>query len=201
MSAPLLRSGRQLQAAVRAVLVFTVVLGIGYPLAITGVAQVIAPARADGSLVEVDGEVVGSSLLGQSFTDAGGNPLPQYFQSRPSASDYDPLASGGSNLGPNSAELAALVEQRRLAVAELEGVDPAEVPADAVTASASGLDMGISPEYAALQVARVAGERGVSPDEVAALVDEATVGRDLGFIGAPYVNVLELNLALDRDMP
>jgi K+-transporting ATPase ATPase C chain len=201
MSAPLLRSGRQLQAAVRAVLVFTVVLGIGYPVVVTGVAQVIAPGRADGSLVEVGGEVVGSSLLGQSFTDADGNPLPQYFQSRPSASDYDPLASGGSNLGPNSEELAGLIEERRLAVAELEGVDPADVPADAVTASASGLDNGISPEYAALQVGRVAAERGASVEDVQALVDEATVGRGLGFIGAPYVNVLELNLALDRELP
>jgi K+-transporting ATPase ATPase C chain len=201
MSAPLLRSGRQLQAAVRAVLVFTVVLGIGYPVVVTGVAQVIAPGRADGSLVEVDGEVVGSSLLGQSFTNADGNPLPEYFQSRPSASDYDPLASGGSNLGPNSEELAALIEERRLAVAELEGVELAEVPADAVTASASGLDMGISPRYAALQVDRVATERGVAPERVAAMVAEATVGRDLGFIGAPYVNVLRLNLALDRELP
>jgi K+-transporting ATPase ATPase C chain len=200
MSAPLLRSGRQLQAAVRAVLVFTVVLGIGYPVVVTGVAQVIAPGRADGSLVEVDGEVVGSSLLGQSFTDADGDPLPEYFQSRPSASDYDPLASGGSNLGPNSEELATLIEERRTAVAELEGVDPADVPADAVTASASGLDMGISPEYAAIQVQRVAAERGVSADDVAALVDSATVGSDLGFMGAPYVNVLELNLALDREL-
>jgi K+-transporting ATPase ATPase C chain len=201
MSAPLSRTGRQLGAAVRAVAVATLALGIGYPLVTTGVAQVIAPAKADGSLVEVDGEVVGSSLLGQSFADADGDPLLRYFQSRPSASHYDPLASGGSNLGPNSEELAALIEQRRAAAAELEGVEPADIPADAVTASASGLDMGISPEYAALQIERVAQERGASPDEVAALVDEATVGRDLGIIGAPYVNVLELNLALDRELP
>jgi K+-transporting ATPase ATPase C chain len=201
MSAPSSRVGRQLGAAVRAVLVFTVLLGIGYPLVVTGIAQVIAPARADGSLVEVDGEVIGSSLLGQSFTDESGDPLPEYFQSRPSASDYDPLASGGSNLGPNSEELAALVEERRAAVAELNGVEPADVPADAVTASASGLDNGISPEYAALQIARVAEERGASEEDVQALVDEATVGRDLGFIGAPYVNVLQLNLALDRELP
>ncbi|TKJ23733.1 potassium-transporting ATPase subunit KdpC [Blastococcus sp. CCUG 61487] len=201
MSTPLFRSGRQLQAAVRAVLVFTVLLGIGYPLVITGVAQVVAPSKAEGSLIEVDGEVVGSSLIGQGFTDADGNPLPQYFQSRPSAGGYDGAASGGSNLGPNSEELAALIEERRAVAAELEGVDPADVPADAVTASASGLDMGISPEYAALQIARVAQERRASPEEVDALVDEATVGRDLGFVGAPYVNVLELNLALDRELP
>ena len=199
MSAPLFRSGRQLQAAARAMLVFTVLLGIGYPLAITGVAQVIAPGRADGSHVEVDSEVVGSSLIGQAFTTEDGDPLPQYFQSRPSAGGYDGAASGGSNLGPNSEELAAQIEERRAAVAELEGVDPTTVPADAVTASASGLDNGISPEYAALQVPRVADERGASSEEVAALVAEATVGRDLGFIGEPYVNVLELNLALDRE--
>ena len=182
-------------------LVFTVLLGIGYPLVVTGVAQVIAPSKADGSLIEIDGKVVGSSLIGQTFTAEDGDPLPQYFQSRPSAGGYDGAASGGSNLGPNSEELAVLIEERRAAAAELEGVDPADVPADAVTASASGLDMGISPEYAALQIERVAQERGASPEEVAALVDEATVGRDLGFIGAPYVNVLELNLALDRELP
>jgi K+-transporting ATPase ATPase C chain len=201
MSAPVSVAGRQLWAAVRALLLATVVLGLAYPLLITGIAQVVAPGRADGSLEEVDGQVVGSSLLGQSFTDADGDPLPEYFQSRPSASDYDPLASGGSNLGPNSEELATLIEERRMAVAELEGVDPADVPADAVTASASGLDMGISPRYAALQVDRVATERGVAPERVAAMVAEATVGRDLGFIGAPYVNVLRLNLALDRELP
>jgi K+-transporting ATPase ATPase C chain len=188
-------------AAVRAVLVFTVLLGLAYPLLITGIAQVIAPGRADGSLVRVDGEVVGSSLIGQSFTDADGNPLPEYFQARPSASDYDGLASGGSNLGPNSPELVEQVEQRRAAVAEFNGVPESEVPADAVTASASGLDNGISPEYAAIQVDRIAAERGVTVEEVQALVDEATVGRDLGFIGAPYVNVLQLNLALDRQLP
>lgn len=201
MSAPVLRSGRQLQAAVRAVVVFTLLLGVGYPLAVTGVAQIIAPARADGSLIEANGEVVGSSLIGQSFTDEEGNPLPRYFQSRPSASGYDGAASGGSNLGPNSEELAALIEERRAAVAEIERVDPADVPADAVTASGSGLDPGISPEYAALQVDRVAEERGVSRADVAALLGEATVGRDLGFAGAPWVNVLELNLALDRQLP
>ncbi len=198
MSAPLLRSGRQLWAATRALLVLTVLLGIAYPLAVTGVAQVIAPGRADGSLVEVDGTVVGSSLIGQAFTDADGDPLPQYFQSRPSAGSHDGLASGGSNLGPNSPELAAAVEERRAAVAELEGVDPAEVPPDAVTASASGLDPHVSPAYAALQVDRVATARGLPAGEVRALVQQATSGRDLGVIGEPHVDVLALNLALDR---
>ena len=200
MSAPL-PFPRQLWAAVRAMLVATLVLGVLYPLVITGIAQVIAPGRADGSQVHADGQVVGSTLIGQSFTDEDGDPLPQYFQSRPSSSDYDGAASGGSNLGPNSPELADLIRQRRAEVAAFNGVPPDEVPADAVTASASGLDPAISPAYAAIQVDRVARERGVSRDRVAALLEGATVGRDLGFIGAPYVNVLELNLALDRDLP
>ena len=196
---PALRSGRQLLAATRLLLVATVVLGIGYPLAVTGLAQLVAPGRADGSLVRVDGEVVGSSLIGQAATDAAGDPLPQYFQSRPSASGYDGAASGGSNLGPNSPELADLVAERRAAVAALEGVDPADVPPDAVTASASGLDPDISPDYAAIQVDRVAEARGVDPAAVRDLVAAATSGRDLGFVGAPHVRVLELNLALDRE--
>jgi K+-transporting ATPase ATPase C chain len=201
MSAPLLFSGRQVGAAVRTLLIATVVLGLIYPLLITGAAQLVAPGRADGSLVEIDGRVVGSPLIGQAFTDASGDPLPQYFQPRPSASGYDGAASGGSNLGPNSPELADLIAQRRAEVAAFNGVDPTDVPPDAVTASASGLDPGISPAYAALQVDRVAGERGVGPDEVAALVAQATVGRGLGFMGAPYVNVLQLNVALDRELP
>jgi K+-transporting ATPase ATPase C chain len=201
MSAPLLRTGRQVWAGVRALLVATLALGLLYPLVVTGIAQVVAPGRADGSLVRSGDQVVGSSLIGQAFTDAGGDPLPRYFQSRPSASGYDGAASGGSNLGPDSPELADLIEQRRAEVAAFDGVPPAAVPADAVTASASGLDPGISPEYAAIQVDRVAAERGVAADEVAALVAQATVGRDLGFIGAPYVDVLQLNLALDRELP
>ena len=201
MSAPTSLAGRQLWAAVRAVLVATVALGLIYPLVMTGLAQLIAPGRADGSLISRNGEVVGSSLIGQSFTDASGDPLPQYFQSRPSASDYDGAASGGSNLGPDSPDLARLVEQRRAQVAASDGVLPSQVPPDAVTASGSGLDDGISPAYAAIQVDRVAAARGASAAEVRRLVEEATVGRDLGFIGAPYVNVLELNLALDRELP
>ncbi|MGY2079952.1 potassium-transporting ATPase subunit KdpC [Modestobacter sp. SYSU DS0657] len=194
-----LRSGRQLVAAVRALLVATVALGLAYPLLMTGVAQLIAPARADGSLVSSsDGTVVGSSLIGQSFTDEDGDPLPEYFQTRPSASDYDGAASGGSNLGPNSEELVAAVGERRADVAAFNGVAVDEVPADAVTASGSGLDPDISPEYAALQVARVAEARGMPVDDVRALVHEHTDGRDLGFIGAPHVRVLELNLALDQ---
>jgi K+-transporting ATPase ATPase C chain len=198
MSAPVPVAGRQLWAALRALLVATVALGLVYPLVVTGTAQLIAPGRADGSLVRSGGQVVGSSLIGQSSTDANGNPLPQYFQPRPSASDYDGRASGGSNLGPNSPELAKLIDQRRAEVAAFDGVLPSQVPPDAVTASASGLDNGISPAYAAIQVDRVARERGLPVADVRKLVDDATVGRDLGFIGAPYVNVLQLNLALDR---
>jgi K+-transporting ATPase ATPase C chain len=195
---PTLRSGRQLVAAVRAVLLATVVLGLVYPLALLGFAEVAAPSRADGSLVTRDGAVVGSSLIGQAFVSDSGDALPQYFQSRPSASDYDGAASGGSNLGPNSSDLVDAITERQQQVAAFNGVTPADVPADAVTASASGLDPGISPAYAALQVARVAAAREASAADVTALVDGATHGRDLGFIGAPYVNVLELNLALDE---
>jgi K+-transporting ATPase ATPase C chain len=193
------RPGRQLVAAVRALLLVTVVLGLGYPLVMTGLAQVLAPSGADGSLLHsASGQVVGSSLIGQSFTDAAGNPLPQYFQSRPSASDYDGAASGGSDLGPNSPELADQIAQRRAAIAAFDGVAPADVPADAVTASGSGLDPGISPAYAAIQVDRVAAARGLPADAVRRLVGAATVGRDLGVVGEPYVAVLPLNLALDR---
>jgi potassium-transporting ATPase KdpC subunit len=200
MSAPLSLTGRQLWAGVRAMLIATLTLGVLYPLVITGIAQVIAPDRADGSLAHSGGQAVGSSLIGQGFTDADGNPLPQYFQARPSASDYDGRASGGSNLGPNSPDLADLIQQRRAEVAAFNGVPTADVPPDAVTASASGLDPGISPEYAAIEADRVGRERGVPVSDIERLVAQAAVGRDLGFIGAPYVNVLELNLALDREL-
>ena len=189
---------RQTWTALRALLIFTVVLGIGYPLVVLGIGQVIFPAQANGSLVELDGDVVGSSLIGQSFTDADGNALPEWFQSRPSAAGagYDAGASSGSNYGPENADLIAAIEARRTAIAELDGVDPADIPADALTASASGLDPHISPEYALLQVDRVAAARGLDADDVRALVTERTQGRDLGFMGEPTVNVLQLNIAL-----
>ncbi|MDD7960978.1 potassium-transporting ATPase subunit KdpC [Microbacterium thalli] len=189
--------------AVRAMLVFTLVLGLGYTLVITAVGLAL-PAQANGSLLrDADGEVVGSALIGQSFTDADGAALPQYFQSRPSAAGdgYDAAASSGSNLGPNNADLVAAVAERREAVAALEGVDVDAVPADAVTASGSGLDPHISPAYAELQVARVAAERGLPEAEVRELVAAHTAGRDLGFLGEPRVNVVELNLALDGVAP
>lgn len=188
-----------LRVALRALLVLTVALGIGYPLLVTGLGRLM-PARADGSLVtDADGTVVGSSLIGQSFTDADGTPLPQYFQSRPSAAGdgYDAAASSGSNLGPENPDLVAAIEERRAAVADLEGVDPADVPVDALTASGSGLDPQISPEYADLQVPRVARERGLTEDAVRALVADATTGPDLGFLGQAAVDVVTLNLALD----
>lgn len=291
----LLTSVRQFVAAVRMLLIFTVIVGIAYPLFITLVAQLPGlKSRADGSLLKVDGKVVGSGLLGQSFTDKFGNPLPQYFQSRPSAAGdgYDPTASSASNLGPESIvdvlpdpsvkgdagtqRLLTQVCSRSLAIGTFFGVDgsrpfctpdgvgavlavfwsgpgyhgqvtkvvslnqacptkpspatyqgvsvecakfgadyakgqivpfrgdaPAHpaVPADAVTASGSGLDPEISPAYARLQEASVAKARGISVAQVHALVAKYTAGRDLGFLGAPRVNVLRLNLALDRDYP
>ncbi|NQX13351.1 potassium-transporting ATPase subunit KdpC [Microbacteriaceae bacterium VKM Ac-2855] len=189
---------RQYGVAVRAMLVLTVVLGIAYPLAITGLGQVAFANQANGSALVVDGATVGSTLIGQSFTDADGNPLPEWFQSRPSAAGdgYDASASSGSNLGPENADLVAAIDERRAAIAEFNGVDAAEVPADALTASASGLDPQISPAYAQLQIARVAQARGLSEDSVRDLVESFTQSRDLGYLGDETVNVLELNAAL-----
>jgi len=185
--------------AVRAMLVFTLVLGIGYTVLITAVGQLALPWQANGSSVTVEGSPVGSTLIGQTFVDSDGAPLPQYFQTRPSAAGdgYDGGASSGSNYGPENADLISAITERRAAVAAFEGVDPAEVPADAVTASASGLDPQISPAYALLQVDRVAAARGLDEAEVRALVESKIQARDLGFLGEPRVNVLELNLALD----
>ncbi len=271
-------------AAARALIVFTLLLGIGYPLAMVTIAQLPGlNARADGSLVSDGDQVVGSRLIGQSFTDADGNPLPAYFQSRHSAAGdgYDPTATSASNLGPedivDTPDRPSLLTQvcaRSLAVGELEGVDgsrpyctddgvgavlgvyysdgltgdvvrvvslnqtsgtpflgqyrgvPVElampgddyagavivpirgdapsapvVPADAVAASASGLDPDISLAYARLQVARVARERGIDAAEVQSLIDDPTHGRTLGLLGQAGVNVLQLNLALDQRYP
>jgi K+-transporting ATPase ATPase C chain len=292
----IVNSLRQLSASLRILLIFTVILGIAYPLLITLVAQVPGlKGRANGSLIKVNGQVVGSKLIGQNFTDDKGNPLPQYFQSRPSAAGstgYDPTASSASNLGPESIvdtlpdpsvkddtgkqSLLTLVCSRSLALGTMYGVDgsrpfctpdgvgavlavfyagpgyhgaitrvvsinqaapatpfistyhgvkvesgkfgedyskgkvvpirgnaPAHpaVPADAVTASGSGLDPEISPAYATLQEAMVAKTRGISVAQVAALVSKYEKGRDLGFMGEARVNVLQLNLALDKDYP
>lgn len=182
---------RQSVAGLRVLLVLTVLTGLLYPLAVFGVGRLV-PDRADGSMIEVDGEVVGSRLLGQPFDGD------EWFLPRPSAAGegYDPLASGASNLGPENADLLDAVERRRAEVAAREGVDETLVPPDAVTASASGLDPHISPAYADLQVARVARARGLDEDTVRRLVAEATTGRELGVLGEPRVNVLELNAAL-----
>jgi potassium-transporting ATPase KdpC subunit len=189
--------------ALRALVLLTVITGLVYPLVITGAAQVVAPAQAHGSMLERDGEdvgsaPVGSALIGQGFVGDDGAALPEWFQSRPSAAGdgWDGAGSSGSNLGPTNPDLAALVEERRAAVAELEGVDPDDVPADALYASASGLDPHISPEYALLQVDRVADARGLEPDAVRALVEDRIQAPDLGFLGQPTVNVLDLNLAV-----
>ena len=186
--------------AVRAMLVFTLVLGVGYTLLVTGISQLALPWQANGSLVQNSaGDTVGSALIGQSFTDASGAALPQYFQSRPSAAGdgYDGGASSGSNLGPENPDLVSAIEERKAAIAELEGVDPSQVPADAVTASGSGLDPHISPAYALLQVPRVAAARGLTESEVRSVVEAHLQQRDLGYLGEPRVNVVELNLALD----
>jgi K+-transporting ATPase ATPase C chain len=291
----ILNSLRQHVAALRMLLVFTVLLGVAYPLLITVIAQIPGlQNRADGSQIKQAGKVVGSKLIGQSFTDKDGNPLAQYFQSRPSAAGdgYDPTATSASNLGPESIvdtlpdpsvkddtgtqSLLTQVCARSLAVGKLEGVDGARpfctpdgvgavlavfwsgpgyhgtvtrvvsinqaapatpfiatykgvavqdakfgedystgqivpirgdapshpaVPADAVTASGSGLEPEISPAYAHLQEARVAKTRGITVAQVDALVKKFDKGRDLGFIGEPRVNVLQLNLALDKAYP
>ncbi|SCF28703.1 K+-transporting ATPase ATPase C chain [Micromonospora matsumotoense] len=280
-------------AALRALLVFTVLLGLAYPLALVAVGRIPGlDGKADGSLVTAGGKTVGSSLIGQSFADADGNPVPRYFQSRPSAAGdgYDPTSTSASNLGPedivdttaadpagSTQSLLTQVCARSKAVGELDGVDgrrpyctadgvgavlavfradgltgpvtrvvsvnqtapatpflaeyrgvpvelaepgqdyraagativairgdaPGEppVPADAVTASGSGLDPHISPAYAGIQVARVARERGTDPAEIRRLVGAHTTGRTFGFMGSPGVNVLELNLALDERFP
>lgn len=196
---------RQTLAGLRVLLGFTLLLGVAYPLAVTAVGQLAFPWQANGSLLAADGAhatspdgsgspVVGSALVGQSFGEPGTSP--EWFHSRPSAGAYDTLASGGSNLGPNSPDLLAAVAQRRAAVAAEDGVDPADVPPDALTASASGLDPHISPAYAAEQVDRVARARGLDPDAVRGLVDRHTSGRDLGVLGEPRVDVVGLNLAV-----
>jgi K+-transporting ATPase ATPase C chain len=271
-------------AAVRVLLVFTLLLGIGYPLAMVGVAQIPGlDSRAEGSLATSGGQVIGSRIIGQSFTDADGNPVPAYFQSRPSVAGdgYDPMSTAASNLGPEDVvdtpdrpSLLTQVCARSRAVGELEGVDgrrpyctddgvgailgvyysrgltgdvnrvvslnqaagapflstyrgvPVElaeegedhsaavvvpvrgagpdhpmVPADSVTASASGLDPHVSPEYARLQAPRVARERDIDVAEVRSLIDEYTHDRALGLFGEPGVNVLELNVVLDERYP
>ncbi len=201
---------RQLVAALRGLVIFTVICGIAYPLVMFGISQVAFNKQANGSLVQFHGRVVGSSLLCQEFTDAKGNPLPEYFQPRPSASETsatnqtggcDPLASGASNLGPDNPVLVQEIRQRIKAIEKFDHVPASAIPPDAVTVSASGLEAYISPQNAAIQVNRVAAARHISPAKVAALVRQYTQGRTLGFLGEPGVNVLRLNIALDQNYP
>jgi len=188
----------------RMLLAFTLLLGLAYPLAVTGAGQVLFGWQADGSLVTADGshtrdraEAVGSALVGQPFDGD------EWFHPRPSAAGdgYDTLASAGSNLGPESPDLLASIADRQAEVATAEGVAVADVPPDAVTASGSGLDPHISPAYAAIQVARVADARGLTEQEVRDLVATHTRGRTLGVLGDPRVDVLGLNQALERLSP
>jgi len=186
-------------------LVFTLVLGAAYTLAFTAIAQLALPAAANGSTVSSGGRIVGSALIGQSFTDAAGRPLPQWFQSRPSAATapgstgkdgYDAGASSGSNLAASNPAQQKAVDERTRVIETTDGVTSSQIPGDAVTASGSGLDPHISPAYALLQVKRVAEARGLPEEAVRRLVESRIQGRDLGYLGEPTVNVLQLNLAL-----
>src|ERR1039458_5323976 len=189
---------KQLLPAVRMTLTLTVLTGLLYPGVVTGLSQLLFPTAANGSLVQQNGRIIGSALIGQNFT------RPQYFQPRPSAAGndgYDPTASAGSNFGPTSQKLAdrvkASVEKFRKENPEYKG----PIPADLLTASGSGLDPHLSPASAAAQAPRVARVRGVSPEQIQQLIAQSTEDRDLGFLGEPRVNVLRLNLALDDPGP
>jgi potassium-transporting ATPase KdpC subunit len=198
---------RQHIAAFRAILVFTVVCGIIYPVVMVGFAQLAFRHQADGSLVTYNGKTVGSSLLCQEFTDPKGNPLPQYFQPRASTAsnpasktDYgcDPNFSGAANLGPNNTTLLQQIKQAQQQIAAFDHVKVSQIPPDAVTTSGSGLDPDISPQYADIQVDRVAAARHLSVARVQGLVNQYTQGRNIGILGEPRVDVLNLNIALDE---
>ncbi len=181
---------RNLLTAFLMTIATTILLGIIYPLVVTGLAQVLFPKKANGELVEVNGKLVGSRLLAQSFTGAG------YFHPRPSAVNYDPTNSNGSQLGPTNRQL---IDRVKSDVAALQAENPGTpVPIDLVTTSASGFDPDITPAAAEFQIPRIAKARGMSEDAVRELVRQHTEERQFGFLGEPRVNVLELNLALDR---
>jgi potassium-transporting ATPase KdpC subunit len=181
----------QLRPAFFMLLIFTVITGVIYPLAVTGIAQVVFPHQANGSIILKDGKAVGSELIGQQFDD------PKYFWGRPSAAGYNAAASSGSNYGPMNPDLLKAVQARIDALKAADPDNPLPIPVDLVTASGSGLDPHISVAAALYQVHRVASARGLSEAQVRALVEKYTDGRQLGFLGEPRVNVLELNLALD----
>jgi K+-transporting ATPase ATPase C chain len=187
----------QLRPAVLLTLVFILVTGLAYPGVVTGIATIIFPNQASASLVTVNGRVIGSSLIGQQFTQ------PWYFHSRPSAAGngYDATASGGTNKGPTDRKLADTLIAGAVAAAESSGVPKGKLPTDMATSSGSGLDPHISPANALYQVARVAAARGVDSSKVRQLVQQHIEGRQLGFLGEPRVNVLALNIALDSLAP
>ena len=208
---------RDLMTSVIAVVLLTVVFGLAYPLAMTGIAQVLFPGNSNGSKITHDGHVVGSKLIAQDFrrvVPSGSNhgpkfrrvPDPRYFQPRPSQTNYDPSVTFFSNLGPNQKDTRAEVRSNLHAYLKLEGpYDPrlvaADVPVDAITQSASGVDPHISVANAEIQAHRIAAVRHIPLSQVQSLIDEHTDGRFLGLFGEPGVNVLELNLALDREAP
>ncbi len=215
MNTSLTNTARLLGAGLRALLVLTLITGVLYPLVVTGIAQGLFPGRANGSEIEADGKVVGSSLIGQSYTlplkEGQETPEPdlKWFQGRPQNgmstnsvnTQYDLILSGATNRSADNEELIQWVKDARTAVIEDNSVSdyaikPSEIPADAVTSSGSGLDPHISPEYAALQIHRIAEKNGLTVDQVRQLVDQHTQNRTLGFIGEPRVNVLKLNIAL-----
>jgi potassium-transporting ATPase KdpC subunit len=201
-----MRSGilRQACVSIAALVLATVILGLGYPLVVTGISQLFFHNQANGSLIYRSGKLVGSALLGQSFTDAKGNPLPQYFQPRPSdaGSGYDGSSSGASNLGPSNPVLINEVAQRARAYRQFNHLAPnTPVPVDAVTASGSGLDPDISIQNADDQAPRVAQARHLPLARVQALVREHTTPAQLGFLSEPVVNVLQLNMALNLFFP
>ena len=190
--------GKHLRPAVVLTLLLCAITGLVYPGMVTGLAQLLFPRQANGSLIRLNGNVVGSELIGQSFS------APFYFHSRPSAagSGYDATASGGTNKGPTDRKLAdTLIAQAVDSLVSNDGAKKGQIPSDLVTSSASGLDPHISPASAALQVARVARERSADPQAVQALVDRHTEGRQFGILGDPRVNVLLLNIALDSAFP
>lgn len=181
----------QLRPALMIFLFLTLITGVVYPLTVTGIAQAIFPYQANGSLIDVDGRLYGSELIGQQFDD------PKYFWGRPSAAGYNAAASSGSNLGPINPTLQEMVQSRIDALKEADPTNTLPIPVDLVTASGSGLDPHISVAAALYQIHRVAAARGLSAAEVQSLVEQCTEGRQFGILGEPRVNVLLLNLALD----